>query len=221
MVAADDRPGAMSRRGDRQVTVWRGDYAFGRDDSAFREVVRAARKYADRDPDRRPEEGRFREELERLRRVVPADGRVLLDQLEHRWAHPDCPPCLYVLTCTLRAPERGTLLDDHGQPIPELLCTKVGRAKRTLAARIDAYMRDPLGGVSVVEASPTLRVVVYGDGPAMPSEPEVQRVAKDNGSHAEVVHPGGARRRVGGGETYVGPRVIDAVTAFARHRASA
>ena len=220
MVAADDRPGAMSRRGDRQVTVWRGDYAFGRDDSAFREVVRAARKYADRDPDRRPEEGRFREELERLRRVVPADGRVLLDQLEHRWAHPDCPPCLYVLTCTLRAPERGTLLDDHGQPIPELLCTKVGRAKRTLAARIDAYMdllgesaswrpRRPCASWSTETVPPCRRSPRFSGSQRTTGRTPRSSTRAARGDESE------------GGETYVGPRVIDAVTAFARHRASA
>jgi hypothetical protein len=210
----------MRGRGDRPVTVWCGNYAFGRDDSVFPNVVDAARKYADKDPGQRPEEARFREEIESLRGVVPTDGQVLLDQLEHRWRHPYCPPCLYVLTCTLRAPEHGVLLDAAGEPVEELLCTKVGQAKRAVAARIERYKSDVLGRVSILAGSPTLRIVIYGDGAAMLLEHEVQHVAKNHGLHAEVVEQSGVRRRVGD-ETYVGVGMIDAICAFARDRLNA
>lgn len=195
------------------------NYAFGRDDSVFPNVVNAARKYADKEPGQRPEEARFREEMESLRGVVPTDGQVLLDQLKHRWRHPDCPPCLYVLTCTLCAPEHGALIDDAGKLVEKLLCTKVGQAKRAVAARIEGYKRDVLGGVSILEGSATLRIVIYGDGAAMLLEHEVQQVAKNNGSHAEVVEQSGVRRRVGS-ETYVGLGMVDDICAFARERVS-
>jgi hypothetical protein len=206
------------RRGSRPITVWCGNYAFGRDDSVFPKIVNAARKYADKQPDQRPDEARFREEMERLRGVVTTDGQVLLDQLEHRWRHPDCMACLYVLTCRLRAPKDWALVDDAGELVQELPCAKVGQAKRTVAARIERYKTDVLGKVAIVEGSPTLRIVIYGEDAAMPLEHEVQHVAKRNGSRAEVVEQGGVRRFVGS-ETYVGVGVIDAICDFARDRA--
>ncbi len=209
----------MSRRGDGPVTVWCGNYRFGRDDSFFPRFVKVARKYADKEPDQRPEEARFRKAMESLRGDAPTDGQVLLDQLDHRWRHPDCPACLYVLTCTLCAPDHGALVDDAGRLVQELLCTKVGRAKRAVAARIAGYKTDVLGGVSILEGSPTLRVVIYGDDAAMLLEHEVLQVAENNGSRAEVVEQAGVRRGVGS-ETYVGVGMIDAICAFARERES-
>jgi hypothetical protein len=111
------------------------------------------RKYVDKEPQARPPEARFHEDLEDPRGIAPAEGRGVIDQLAHRWTHPDCPPCLYVLTCTLRASDRSALLDDAARPVPELACTKVGRAKRTVAARLPAFKTDVLGGVSVVDGA--------------------------------------------------------------------
>ena len=98
----DVSPGAGTR-----TTVWCGAYAFGSDDSFLPQAARLGRKYVDKRPDQRPPEVSFREEFERLRTGAPADGQVLLDQLEHRWRHPDCLPALYLITCTLEAPNRG------------------------------------------------------------------------------------------------------------------
>lgn len=199
------------------MTVWCGSYRFGRDDSFFPSVVSVARKYVDKRPDQRPPEARFREELDSLRSIAPVDGQVLLDQLEHRWRHPLCSPSLYVLTCRLYAPDRGTLVADSANPVQELLCTKVGQARHTVAARIAAYKTQVLGGVSIAEGSQDLRVVIYGDGSTMLSEREIKEVAKNIGSRAEVVEEAGLRRRVGA-ETYVGVEIIDAICALARQR---
>jgi len=209
----------MSRRGDAPVTVWCGNYRFGRDDFFLPWAATVARKYVDKKPEQRPPEARFREELERLRGIAPADGRVLLDQLTHRWRHPDCPPSLYVVTCTLRAPDGWTLVDDAAKPVQELFCTKVGQARHSVAARIERYKTERLGGVSIAEGSPALRVVIYGDGSTMLLERQIQEVARNNGSRAEVTERAGVRRRVGS-ETYVGVGMIDAICAFARERAS-
>lgn len=213
--------------GDAGVKVWcgdyqfggDGDYQFGGDDVFLHRAATVGREYADKEPKDRPQESRFREALEGLRRIAPAEGLVVIDQLAHRWAHPDCAPCLYVLTCRLRAPDQGALLDDAARPVQELVCTKVGRAKRTVAARLPRFKTDVLGGVSVVDGSPTLRVLVYGDGPAMLLERELQQVARSHGTRAQVVDETGVQRRVGS-ETYVGVGMIDALCAFAQERLS-
>jgi hypothetical protein len=202
--------------GEAPIAVWCGDYAFGDDDSFFPSVVTVARNYVDKEPERRPSEPRFRQALEALSNIAPREGQGLLDQLEHRWRHPHSPASLYVLACTLRAPEQGALVDDTGKFVQELLCTKVGQAKRTVAARLPAYKTEVLGGVEIVEHSQNLRVVIYEDGSAMLLEREIQEVAKRIGSRAQVVEED--RARYVGNETYVGVEMIDVICAFARKR---
>jgi hypothetical protein len=144
---------------------------------------------------------------------------VLLDQLDHRWRHPHCPACLYVLTCTLLAPDRGALVAATGELVQKLPCTKVGQAKRTVAARIDAYKSEPLGGLEIAEGSPTLRIVIYGDGSAMLVERDLHKFARSIGSRVEVVEEDGRRHFHRSDETYVGVEMIDALCAFAQERA--
>jgi hypothetical protein len=200
------------------VIVWCGNYRFGRDDSFFPSVVTVARKYADKEPGVRPPAVHFHEALERLRDIAPPDGHVLIDQLEHRWDHPSCPPALYVLACTLRAPDQGALVAGSGRSVRRLACTKVGEAQRTVAARIAAYKKEVLGGVPIVERSQSLRVVIYGDGSMMPLEREIQEVARSLGRRAQKVVDGLGVRPVGG-ETYAGGiEMIDAICAFARQK---
>jgi hypothetical protein len=202
-----------SRGGD--LTVWHGEYAFGQDDSFFPEAADLARKYADREPGKRPTNADFRKALDALRETAPKDGHVLLDQIEHRWLHPDCPPALYVLTLTLSAPEGGALVAADGECVQELLCTKVGKAKRTIAARIDAYRSQVLGGVPVATGSPTLRAAIYGDGEAMLLEREVQKAARAAAPRARKVIDGQDLAYVGS-ETYLGVEVVNAVRTFAQ-----
>lgn len=198
------------------MAVWCGNYRFGQDESFFPLLVSAARRYPDKEPEERLPEEQFRESLEGLREIAPPETVGLLDQLEHRWEHPHCPPALYALTCTLRAPDQGALVSDSGELVQELLCTKVGQAKHTVAARITTYKTQVLGGVPIAVRSPTLRVVIYGDSSVMLLEGEIQAFARSIGSRAEVVQEG--HMRYVGDETYVGVEMIDAICAFARQR---
>jgi hypothetical protein len=200
------------------VTVWCGNYSFRRDDPFFMEVVKAGRDYADKEAGQRPSEDAFRAEMGRLRGTAPEDALVLLDQMEHRWKQPACPPALYVLTCTLLAPDDGFVVDESGRRKKKLLCTKVGRAKRTVAARIERYTWDRLGGLWPDAGSQTLRVVIYGDASSMLLERQVQKVAKNNGSRATAIERDGALRTVGS-ETYAGVAMVDPICAFARAHA--
>jgi len=102
--------------------------------------------------------------------------------------------------------------------VQELVCAKVGQARHTVAARLPRYKTDVLGGVNVVDGSPTLHVLVYGNGPAMLLEREIQQVARSHGSRAQVVDETGVRRV--GSETYVGAGMIDVLCTFARERQS-
>lgn len=122
-----------------------------------------------------------------------------------------------MLTCTLTAPEGGALLGANGEHVRELVCTKVGKAKRTVAARLDAYKKQILGGVPILEGSPNLRVVVYGAAAAMLTEREVQAVARKAAPRAQTLLDDQGVGYVGG-ETYVGLDVVDAVYTFAQER---
>jgi hypothetical protein len=100
------------------------------------------------------------------------------------------------------------------------LPAKVGQAKHTVAARLPRYKTEVLGGVRVVDGSPTLRILVYGTGPAILWEREIQQVARRHASRAQVIDETGVRRRVGS-ETYVGVGMIDALCTLlgnAEHR---
>jgi hypothetical protein len=204
---------------DGHLTAWHGEYAFGQDDSFFPKAVDLARSYADREPGKRPTDAEFRSELQVLLETAPVEGQVLLEQIEHRWLHPDCPPALYVLTLTLVAPEGGELVAADGGRVQELLCTKVGKAKRTIAARIVYYKTQVLGGVPVATGSPTLRAAIYGDGEAMLLEKELQKAARAAAPRAARVID--RQRPVDvSPEVYVGVEVVDAVRRFAQEPGS-
>jgi hypothetical protein len=104
--------------------------------------------------------------------------------------------------------------------VSRLLCTKVGKAKHSVAARILRYRTEELNRVSILKRSQALRVTIYGDGSAMLLERHVQEFARANGSRAEVIEPTGVRRDVSP-EAYVGAAMVDAICAFARERESA
>jgi hypothetical protein len=203
----------------RVVRVWCGSYAFKREDPFFKKVVTAARRYTGKQSAGRFSEDEFRAAMEELRGIAPEEGVVLLDQLEHRWTHPDCPPALYVLTCALLAPEGGFVVDGDGRRKEKLLCTKVGEAKRTVAGRIEQYTRDVLGGLWPEDGSHTMRVVIYGDGDTMLLESQVRTVAELNGSRVTAIEADGTVRSVGD-ETYASVQIIDAICTFAQEHAS-
>src|SRR5437867_7384171 len=104
-----------SERADASRAVWYGRYEFGRDDLFFPQAVAIGRTYVDKKPEKRPLEASFLEDLEALRADAPPGLEGLLDQLEHRWRHPGCPPSLYVVTCILCAPEGGALIGRGGR----------------------------------------------------------------------------------------------------------
>src|SRR5205823_5045138 len=131
--------------GHRNI-IWSGEYRFGREESFFPSLVELCRRFADKDPPRRPPDERFEQEVDALRAFAPPEGVALLDQAVYRWAHPDCPPSLYALTLTLVAPAGENLVAADGRLVRTLERTKVGKAKRTIAARIERYLWDVLGG---------------------------------------------------------------------------
>ena len=103
-----------------------------------------------------------------------------------------------MLTCTLSAPDGVALVSADGDHARELVCTKVGEAKRTIAARIAAYKTEVLGGVPIMEGTQTLRVAIYGSGEAMLLEKEVQKVARGAAPRATKIIDGQGLDKVGG-----------------------
>jgi hypothetical protein len=202
-----------------RVAVWKGSYEFGRDTVFFPRLVQICRRYADNEPNKRPSEASFFDELRGLRDIAPYEASGLLDQIEHRWEHPHCPPALYVVTCTLRVPEGSRFVADSSGVASELPCAKLGQAKRTIAPRIARYTRDVLGGIEVVEGSQVLRVIVFGDGDAMLLERDLKRIAHGVSAQAMVSDASGRRRSVGD-ETYVGHDIVDALAAYAESRSA-
>ena len=214
-----DAPAPTNRRGDPPLTVWRGSYRFGRSDSFFNRVVTFAKQSANREPEKRPPEADFLAELEGFRAIAPVNGRVLLDQIEYRWRHPDCSDALYAITCTLLAPPHRALIAESGEHVQELPCIKIGKARRCVAARLKRYNVDPINRVWLARGSQTLRVLVYGDGDKMLDEDAIKKFAKrSGGSYAYVIEETGRQRKVSP-EVFVGARVIDAICARARESA--
>ncbi len=203
---------------DAPLTVWRGNYRFGRSDSFFNRVVAFAQRSADKEEELRPREAEFYDELERLRAVAPVNGRGLLDQIEYRWRHPGCEDALYAITLTLCAPPEGALVAESGELVHELSCVKIGKAMHCAAARLTRYNRDTLNGLWPVKGSQNLRVLVYGDGPEMLKEDPFKDAAKRSGDYAYVVDKIGSMKRKVSPEVFVGARVVDAICAHARQQ---
>jgi hypothetical protein len=211
----------QSSPGDDQVTVWCGNYRFAREDPFLARAVKTGRTYVDPYVRGSPVSAEhFRAEMQALRKMAPADGRVLLDELEHRWANHQAPPALYVLTCEVCVPDRCELVAGEEEFGQAALSTKVGKAGRSLAPRIVRYAEEGIKGVEIAKGSLALRVVIYGRGPAMMSERELKQVATKNATLLERVDEVGRRRAVTT-ESYAGVAIIKAVCAFARERESA
>lgn len=217
-----------SRRGDPSITVWSGGYQCGRDHSYVTQVEKVAKTYGN--PEDRPAETDFREELERLRSIARRRSHVLLGQLDYRWRNPDCSNSLYVLTVRLRAPNGGYLIAGGGKMVQddelvegaalvrELRCTKVGETSFSIAARMTEYLRKDakIDKVPIVPGTQNLRVVIYGDRPpAMLMQRDVLKVASSYGGQAWWVDEAGKLRTVGD-ETYVGVKIVNHICAFAR-----
>lgn len=210
----------QNRRDEQPVRVWCGTYRFAHD-PFFTRAVKAGQIYVDANArGKQVSAERFRAEMNELRKIAPADGQVLLDELEHRWAYPQAPPALYVVTCDVCVPQRFALVAGDEELGQEALSTKVGQASRSLAPRISRYCKEGIAGVSIPKGSLALRVVVYGHGPSMVREGELKQVAKKNGVRLERVDEGGERLPVTT-ETFAGDAMVDVISAFARERVSA
>ncbi len=212
----------QSGRGiDEPIRVWCGNYRFASEDPFFSKAVKTGRACVDEKARGKPVSAkRFRAEMDVLRKMAPADGHVLLDDLEHRWDDPDAPPALYVVTCEVCVHQSFTLFAGAEALGQAALTSKVGQASRSLAPRIVVYQEAEIRGVSITPGSLALRVAIYGHGPSMVSEGELKQVAKKNGMLLERVHESGARRPVTT-ESYAGDAIIEAIYAYACNRAAA
>lgn len=201
----------------QDTTAWSGSYRIVRDDPFFARAVRVGQKYVDEKA-----RGRLRsldgflEEMAALRETAPADGAVLLDEMEYRWSHPEAPPTLYVLTMEVSVKGNAVLIAGDKKLGQRAQSIKVGKAGRSLAPRLWVYA-GPRGvrGADITRGSLVLRAVVYGDGPSMLFERDIQRYTKTIGVRLEVESERGARWRVTS-ESYWGTDLVEDILEFAR-----
>lgn len=150
----------------QDVTVWGGSYRFVREDPFFARAVWVGQKYVDEKArGRLRSEGGFLEQMAALREAAPPNGGVLLDEMEHRWSHPEAPPTLYVLTMEVSVLGNAVLVADGKRLGQRARSIKVGEAGRSLAPRLWVYAGPR--GVRRAEITPgslALRAVVYGSG---------------------------------------------------------
>lgn len=213
--------GVRDRANESTVAVWCGDYPLRRDDAFFVNAVRTGRLADEKARGKNVSVDRFDAAIEALRIEAPREGRVLVDEIEHRWRYPDAPPTLYVLTCEMAAEDGSILASKSSDLGPTAASTKVGQAKRSLAPRLSPYVRQGIiNRVSIAEDSLALRIVIYGDGPAMVLEPELLEEAAKQGKPLRLVDQHGGRRRVGR-ESFVDVKMVAALGTFACARAVA
>jgi hypothetical protein len=219
----DVRPKASlsSKTGDEgdkgTVTPWCGDFRFEYDDPFFAEAVRIG-KYVDQKTRGNPtSEDTFRDAIDLLRRSAPAEGDVLVAELEHRWAHPLAPPALYVVTCEVCVHTNFRLVAGDSELGYETTMTKVGKAKRSLAPRISRYADEGIARVGVTPRTLSLRLAVFGSGPEMPREGELKQLAKANAVPLERVDMFGQRCAVTS-ESYAGDGVVAVIREHFRAR---
>jgi hypothetical protein len=93
--------------------------------------------------------------------------------------------------------------------------TKVGRAKRSLAPRLAVYLERGYNHSKIPNGTLSPRVVIYGNGRAMPSEPDIQRVPRGNADRLYCECADGVTRPVSR-ENYFGTEVVRPLTDFAR-----
>jgi hypothetical protein len=93
-----------------KVEVWCGNYPLRRDDGFFVNAVRTGRLADEKARGRDTPADRFAAEIGALREEAPPEGRVLVEEIEHRWRFPDALPTLYVLTCEMTAKDGSILV---------------------------------------------------------------------------------------------------------------
>jgi hypothetical protein len=201
----------------QDTTAWGGSYRIVRDDPFFARAVRVGQKYVDEKArGRLRSSDGFLEEMAALRATAPADGAVLLDEMEHRWSHPEAPPALYVLTMEVFVTGEAFLIAGDKKLGQRAQSTKVGEASRSLAPRLSVYAgRRGLRGAEITPGSLVLRAVVYGDGPSMLFERHILRYTKTIGVRLDVESDQRPRWGVTA-ESYWGTDVVEGILEFAR-----
>ncbi len=199
------------------MTVWRGRLPITRRDPFFRGALDIGRSYVDGHARGKPvDAAAYLEEINALRATAPTGSEALLDELEHRWSYPDAPPGLYVLTFDLSVDE-GFFVAGEENLGRRVSSTKVGRAKRSLVGRLALYDEKGIGrGMTIPDGSLTLRVAIFGHGPAMITESEL---TKEASLHARPLRRTGGDGRVTS-ESYEGSAAVEPLGRFAQRRAS-
>jgi hypothetical protein len=202
----------------QDVTIWGGSYRFVREDPFFARLVWVGQKYVDEKArGRLRSESGFLDEMAALRKAAPPNGAVLLDEMEHRWSHPEAPPTLYVLTMEVCPLGSAVLIADGRKLGQRAQSIKVGKATRSLAPRLSIYTgpRGLLRG-KVTPGSLVLRAAVYGRGPSMLFERDIQRYTSSICVRLEVDDDRGERRRVTSESYCDGKNVVEGILEFAR-----
>ena len=112
-----------------------------------------------------------------------------------------------------RAAGRNLIAEDKQVGL-RVWSTKVGKAKRSLAGRLAVYLERGYDHVRIPDGTLSLRVVIYGDGRTMPSEADIQRVARSNAHRLYCECADGVTRPVSR-ESYFGTDVLAQLTDFA------
>lgn len=208
------------------VNSWWGNLPFSLEDPVSRQALAIGQKYVD--PYTRAYDAGsaaaaaflcahgagFTTAIAALRDLARPVQNVLLDELEFRWANPDAPEGLYVITHEVEPRGSGcSLIADHKRVGTRAWSTKVGKAKRSLVGRLAGY-RNAYRHALIPDATLSVRVVIYGAGVRMPVEPDIQRVARSNAVRLYTECTDGVTRAVSR-ESYFGLEVLIPLTAFA------
>jgi hypothetical protein len=198
------------------INVWSGDLPFSLRDPISKQAVQIGRDYVDPHArGKRVDAAAFKDAMAALHEAGPPGSNAIVDELEFRWVNGTAPPALYAITHTVESRPAGrNLIADNKQLGSRVWSTKVGKAKRSLAGRLAVYLEKGYDHAQIPDGTLSLRIVIYGDGPKMPPEPDIQRVARSNAHQLYCECADGVTRRVSR-ESYFGTDVLIPLTDFA------
>jgi hypothetical protein len=217
LVLTCDHAGSSVRREMiGMVNVWSGNLPFSLSDPISKQARDIGRKYVDPYAQGKTvDAAAFEDAMAALREVAPLRTNAIVDELEFRWLNRAAPPALYVITHTVESRVAGrNLVAGNKQLGSRVRSTKVGKAKRSLAPRLAVYLERGYDHATIPDGTLSLRVVIYGNGRAMPPEPDIQRVARGNADRLYCECADGVTRPVSR-ESYYGTRVLTPLTDFA------
>jgi hypothetical protein len=199
------------------VNAWSGNLPFSLRDPVSKQAVEIGRKYVDPYAQGKTvDAAAFEDAMAALREVAPPRTNAIVDELEFRCVNRAAPPALYVITHTVESRAAGrNLIAENRQVGSRVWSTKVGKAKRSLAPRLAVYLERGYNHSKIPDGTLSLRLVIYGNGRAMPSEPDIQRVARGHADRLYCECADGVTRPVSR-ESYFGTGVLKPLTDFAR-----